>query len=350
MSRRVYILLVNWNGWADTLECLESLLCLDYPDFRVVVVDNASTDDSCDYIHNWVNNRFDVWQTGPRSTPSNPTSGRSFTFAEYEREEAEEGGDRSRDEFLTVVRSAENLGFAGGNNVGLRFALARGDAGFVWLLNNDTVVDKSALTAMVTRIQAKPGTGMCGSTLLFFARPEIVQSLGGGYYCPWFAVAWHLGQRRAFVPTKDPARVERHLSYIVGASMLVSMEWVREIGLMTEDYFLYFEEVDWTLRAGKRFSLAYAPASLVYHKVGGSIGTRSHPAHKSLVCDYYNLRNRLIFTRRFYPWALPTVLLGLGIEALVRIGCGRMSRAMMIFRLMANWRNPPTLTSIERAV
>lgn len=348
MSERVYILLVNWNGWADTRECLESLLQLDYPDFRIVVVDNASTDGSAAALRRWANARCDMQRPvapGQTATASAPAP----FFSECGREAAERGGDAVGDAFLTLVCAPANLGFAGGNNIGLRFALARGDAGYVWLLNNDTVVDPQALSALVERIRARRNAGMCGSSLLFYDRPATVQALGGAYYCPWLAVAWHLGQRRSFVPQSRPERVERLMSYVVGASMLVSMEWLRSVGLMTEDYFLYFEEIDWTLRGGKRFGLAYAPGSLVYHKVGGSIGTRSHPAHKSLTCDYYNIRNRIVFTRRHYPWALPTVYLGLCVEMLLRICCGRLQRAAMILRLMLCGRNPPPLADFEQA-
>ena len=347
--KRVYVLLVNWKGWADTLECLESLLHLDYPDFRIVVVDNASTDGSVGHIRNWANNQFDLWKKiGPfQDVP--PTTGRAISFTEYDHGSAKRGGDHSRDAFFTVLHSPENRGYAGGNNIGLRFVLARGDAAYVWLLNNDTFADKHALATLVARIQAKPKAGICGSSLLFYERPEIIQALGGGYYCPWLAIAWHVGQRRLFSKQVNPDKVERYLSYIVGASMLVSVEFIRKVGPMTEDYFLYFEEMDWMLRAGKVFSLSFAPGSIVYHKVGASIGTRTHPAQKSLLCDYYSLRNRLVFTRRFYPWALPTVYFGLCIEALVRVCCGRIQRAAMIFRLILCGRNPPPLSRFDGA-
>ena len=100
------------------------------------------------------------------------------------------------------------------------------------------------------------------------------------------------------------------MNYVEGASMLVTRQFLEEIGIMCEDYFLYFEEADWAIRAEGRFKLAYAPESIVYHKVGGSIGTSSNPAKKSYTCDYFNIRNRLLFTRRFYPTALPVNLSG----------------------------------------
>ena len=349
---RVYILLVNWNGWADTVECLESVFRLDYPDFRVIVCDNASSDGSLEQIKAWAGGNLLGSRGGPPALQhlTSPPVKKPLSWVELDRTSAETGGSLSLDPQLTLIKNEGNLGFAGGNNVALRYVLARGDAGHIWLLNNDTVVDGGALSALVSRIQSVPGAGMCGSTLLFYERPDVVQALGGGYYLPWFAVAWHVGQRRKFVPNDRPERVERWLSYINGASLLVSVNFVREVGLMCEDYFLYFEELDWTLRAGRRFSLAYAPASLAYHKVGRAIGTRSHPGHKSLTCDFYNLRNRLVFSRKFFPWSLPTVRIGLGFEALARLCFGHPRRARMALRFMMSGRTLPSLEGFERAI
>jgi GT2 family glycosyltransferase len=200
---------------------------------------------------------------------------------------------------------------------------------------------------MVARMQRNRDIGLCGSTLLFYEKPTHVQALGGAYYCRWLAAAWHLGQRRRFVRTEHPEAVERHLSYVVGASMLVSIEFLRTVGLMAEDYFLYSEEMDWVLRAGNRFKKAYAPESIVYHKVGSSIGTRSHPGQKSLLCDYYNLRNRLIFTRRHFPYALPTVYLGLLLEGLLRLIFGQWRRMRMVLCLIFSGKELPPLSHFE---
>ena len=129
------------------------------------------------------------------------------------------------------------------------------------------------------------------------------------------------------------------MNYVEGASMLVSRGFLKQIGLMCEDYFLYFEEVDWALRARGHFCLGYAPDSVIYHKVGKSIGTSSNPAKKSLVCDYYNICNRIRFTRRFYPAALPTVYLVLLAEILLRILFAKTRHSAMIFRLMLSCGN-----------
>jgi len=103
---------------------------------------------------------------------------------------------------------------------------------------------------------------------------------------------------------------------------------------MEEAYFLYYEELDWALRSRDRFSLAYAPESVVFHKGGGSIGTSSHPARKSLIADFYTLRNRLKFSRRFYPYTLPTIYLGLVTAIAVRLVFCQWRKALMAWRLL----------------
>lgn len=342
--KRVYVLLVNWNGWADTLECLESVFRLDYPDYRVIICDNGSTDDSPSRIAAWVDGEIlspAADRTGSKKSSSTVPVKKPITFTIYDRHQAEQGGDLSLDPELILVKTGDNLGFAGGNNVGLRYVLARNDCEYVWLLNNDTVVDPRALSALVARMTEKPAAGICGSTLVLYDRPERIQARGGGWYCKWIGLPWHIGQLERSSRQARPERVEKWMNYVVGASMLVSREFLDEVGLMCEDYFLYFEETDWVQRAAARFSLAYAPESLVYHKVGGSIGTRSHPRNKSPLCDYYAVRNRLLFTRRHCPVALPTVYLSLCAALLVRLAVGRFDLARTVYQLILGREIPP---------
>ena len=312
---RVYIILVNWNGWRDTVECLESLLLLEYPDFRIVVCDNGSDDDSLHEIKNWAD-YHDV------------------LYAEYHRVEAETGGSLAADPALTLIRNDENLGFAGGNNVGLRYAMARGDADYCWLLNNDTVVEPDALTHLAVRMNRQPTVGMCGSTISLYHDRQRVQALGGGHYCRWVGLPWHYGRFTCLGREINQVRAEAWMNYVEGASMLVSRRLLDEVGLMCEDYFLYFEEADWAVRSKGRFSLGYAPQSIVYHKVGRSIGTSSNPAKKSYTCDFFNIRNRFLFTLRHYPAALPTVWLFVFGALLLRFFMGKWDRVMMIFRIL----------------
>lgn len=312
---RVYIILVNWNGWSDTVECMESLLLLEYMDFRIIVCDNGSTDDSLHKIKNWADHH-------------------KVRYVEYGRAEAESGGSLASDPTLTLIRNDENLGFAGGNNVGLRHAMARGDDDFYWLLNNDTVVASAALTQLVARVQRQPTVGICGSTILLYHDHQKIQALGGGHYCRWIGLPWHYGRLSKWGKIINLKRPEVWMNYVEGASMLVSRRFLDEVGLLCEDYFLYFEEADWAIRAKGRFDLAYASESIVYHKVGGSIGTSSNPAKMSYTSDYFNIRNRLLFTRRFYPSALPTVWLAIVGALLLRLCMGKWDRAVMVFKFL----------------
>lgn len=311
----VCIILVNWNGWRDTLECLASLHKIPGKQHRIVVCDNGSTDDSVQQIAAWAQKL-------------------GIACKQYDRAGAEKGKERSINLWLTVIRSDENLGFAGGNNLGLRYGLAQDRFDYFWLLNNDTVVQPDSLTYLVERMRQDPAIGICGSTILNYTKREKILALGGGRYLPWLGVPWHHGRFYRYAPDIDRDRAEKRMNYVEGASMLVSRRFLEQVGLMYEEYFLYFEELDWALRSKGRFRLGYAPASIVYHKVGASIGTSSNPVKKSLVCDYYNIRNRIRFTRQHYPLALLTVYLVLLLEALIRMLCGRPDRAAMIIRLM----------------
>ena len=317
---RVYIVIVNWNGWQDTVECLESVFALSYEPFTVIVCDNGSSDESVAHLIAWAKNQ-------------------GIDHVEYRREEAEAGGTIQAEPRMILIRNDANLGFAGGNNVGMRYALSRGDFGYIWLLNNDTVVEPDALTFLVERMEQLPSAGMCGSTIRYYDEPTRVQALGGGYYCNWVGLPWHYGRFIRKAERINQSRAEALMNYVEGASLLVSWAFLVAIGLMCEDYFLYFEETDWAIRGKRQFRLAYAPGSIVYHKVGSSIGTSSNPAAKSYTCDYFNIRNRILFTRRFYPGHLPIVYLVILGSLMLRLVLGKWDRVLMIIKLIFNQCN-----------
>ncbi len=287
---KVFIVILNWNGLADTLDCLESLAGLEYPNFEVIVVDNDSSDDSEEVL-------------------------------------------KGRYPQHIIIQSGANLGFAGGTNVGLRYALEHG-ADYAWLLNNDTLVEPDALTELVKRMQEKSDAGLCGSTLVYHHDRSRVQAYGGATYNKWLSTSRHIGQDAPKGQEVNTEEVESQLDYLVGASCLVSRPFLEEVGLMSEDYFLYYEEVDWAARARGRYTLAFAPKSVVYHKEGGSIGSSSDGAKKSRLADYYGVRNRLLYTRKHAPEALPSVYLGLLVTLAKRVQRRQWERIPMILGLV----------------
>lgn len=302
---------MNWNGWRDTIECLESVFRLRNTDFTVLVCDNASTDGSLEKIKAWARGELSASVCNQDlAFLTIPPVPKPISFDEIT-STPRSGSPDGLSARLILIQTGCNLGFAGGNNVGLRYALAQKNSDLFWLLNNDTVVDPNALLSLVQRMQQRPDAGMCGSTLLYYDHPRIVQALGGSIYNQWTARGGHigLGQNSDDLPNCDT--VERQMKYVVGASMIVSRVFLEQIGLMSEAYFLYSEEIDWATRARGRFSLAYAPLSIVYHKEGGSIGTSANRRERSSTSDYYSARSRMLYTRKYFPGALFLVVVAL---------------------------------------
>ena len=305
--KKVYVVLVNWKGWRDTLMCLESLLRSDYRDFRVVVCDNDSGDGSVERIVEWANGALaaDMPPAGLDylTTPPLP---KPIACRVYDRAEAEAGG-RADDPQLVIVKTGGNLGFAGGNNVGMRYAQARTDYDFLWLLNTDTIVQPNAMSQLQKRMHAEPSMGICGSTLLFMERPDTVQALGGARYLKRSGKARPIGLLSKWPQAVDINAIEAQTDYVVGASMFVRREFIDCVGLMQDDYFLYFEELDWARRSKDKYRLGYAPESLVYHRVGGST--------ESAISIAYFQFNRIKFAKRFFPNFVPFVYCSMLIDA-----------------------------------
>ena len=314
---RVYIVLLNWNGWQDTIECLESVFRLDYANYRVIVCDNDSTDGSLEYIKAWAENRLDVYVSldNPLRHLSHPLVSKEISYCQYYRNEAESGGSANDlDNPLVLIQTGANLGFAGGNNVGLRYVVARNDFEYVWLLNNDTVVESNALSKLVGKADFYKANyqqiGIIGSKLMYYHAPELIQGVGGTYN-KYFATSNHIGVFDQDTGQFDNEEIVQQTDYPLGASMFVSVPFIADVGLMCEDYFLYFEELDWTLRGKlKGWQFGYCWQSRVFHKEGGSIGSSSKGDQKSELSDFYGLRNRIMFTKKFFPEFLWFVRLG----------------------------------------
>ena len=349
---KVYIILVNYCGWVDTVECLESLLRMDYDNYRIVVVDNDSRDNSIAYLKLWAEGKLDIicHHQNTLKDLSFPPVSKPVRYREYNRKQAEQGGLQEFDEDssnlqslsapLVIINSGGNLGFAGGNNVGLRYALKDEDFQYAWILNNDTVVEPDALKKMLERLQKKNSAGMCGSTLRYYFCPEAIQTLGGSIYNKWMGWNRYLTDAGQTAAAPDPDIIERRLAGISGASMLVSRFFLESVGLMNEDYFLYFEELDWSVRAENKFTMAYAPESVVYHKDGASIRKGTSGNKPSILSEYYLQKNKITFTRKYYPYALPTIYFGLFLAIVKSIVKRQWDRVILVLKIFFGFRSP----------
>jgi GT2 family glycosyltransferase len=239
---------------------------------------------------------------------------------------------------ISFIQMGWNGGWAAGNNAGIRFALSCGcDA--VWLLNNDTEVEPDALTWLLERVRQDVGIGLCGSTLVYHGRRETIQALGGARWRPWRGWGMAIGAGQTRADGIDAEWVEAQLGYVNGASMLATRRFIEDVGFIEESYFLYWEEIDWEFRGLGRYKLGYAPRSVVYHKVGASIGTRDS-GQQSLLADFYMTRGRMLFSLRHGWRSIPITLVETGIAAARSLSQGDAHRAWQLLRALLGGHHP----------
>lgn len=216
---RVTCVVLNWNGWRDTIECLHALKACTYPHLSVIVVDNGSTDDSILKI-------------------------------------------KAAHPDILLLETGKNIGFAGGNNIGMRYALTHG-ADYVWLLNNDTQPTPDALTGLVEKGTTDSTIGAVASVCYYADSPARVEAWAGAQVNLWIGYG-----RNSTVP-----RADLWFHSLNGTSMLIACAALQDAGLLDEGFFLYWEDTEFCLRLRQHgWRLAAAPASKILHKVSASTG------------------------------------------------------------------------------
>ena len=330
-----YAVLLNWNGWRDSIACLESLLPDMRRGLRVVLCDNASGDGSLTQVACWAAGHISAPRTGnPRLDRLLQCSGWRPETKSLTRREAEQG-EIDRDAALLLVDNGANLGFAAGNNVGMRAALRDPDMRQLWLLNNDTLVEADCLAAMHRRLAKHPGPAVCGAMVHFFDRPEILQCIGGNRFD--YRRGRALESEGRYLPEHSAgpvAAVEARLDYLSGCCMLLPRAFLETVGLMCEDYFLYYEEIDWFTRAAGRFDLLVAADARLYHREGSAIGSRSWRRGPSLLADRHMIRSRRLYVDRHTPQARRHCALANWGDVGKRLLRGQWRNALLISRLL----------------
>lgn len=246
----VYIIILNWNGLCDTLECLKSLQKIDYLNYKVVVVDNGSKNKEAEIIKK--------------------------EFPEVE-----------------VIENKENKGFAEGNNIGIRLALGRG-AHYVLLLNNDTLVSRDFLDILVDFSQRSEKIGAVGPKIFYYNSNKIW--FNGGKIWWWIGVNRHLekGKENKKSKIQEPKEVD----FITGCCILMKRKAIEKVGLLDPVYFSYFEDADWCLRAKKLgYKCFIVPKAIIWHKVSAGWGIKG-TSRITPFQSYYYSRNALIFAKK----------------------------------------------------
>ncbi len=243
IAPRVHIIILNYNTWRDTLQCLATIRELNYANYEVVVVDNDSKDESAQRIQG--------------------------AFPHY-----------------TFIQTGANLGYAGGNNVGIRYALDH-NTDYVWILNPDTFVDKEALGELI-KAAAQSQAGIVGSKVYYASPPNVLWFAGG-------KINWRKGHVYGLGADEvDTGQYDANIEtmHVVGTSMLISRQILEQTQGFDESYFLYLEESDLCARAAKAGCvIVFAPQSRIWHKETRSAGKGSNTVL------YYYIRNNIRYMK-----------------------------------------------------
>lgn len=257
---KVAVVVLSYNGRTDTIQCLENLRQLNYPNFSVIVVDNASTDGSVAAI-------------------------------QADHPEVE------------LIASAVNLGFSAGNNLGLQHAL-KNEAEYALLLNNDTESDPDMLNQLIDAMEETPDAGLVGPMIYYFDEPERIWSAGG-------RLSWKTGKATMIgIDEMDFGQHQkrvREVDFVTGCAAMVRTCILDHVGDLDPRFFVYYEEVEWCTRIRRNgYKILHVPEAKVWHKINPQVRNTSRLVH------YYMTRNRLLFLREarmgFQAW-IHTLLL-----------------------------------------
>lgn len=239
------VIILNFNSYNQTIECIESVKNITYPNYEIIVVDNNSKDDSLQQIKG--------------SFPD-----------------------------VILLKSRDNLGYASGNNLGIKYALEK-NIEYICILNNDVAVDRNFLEPIIKTLMDDKNAAAAGPSICYYGQDDVIQAMGGN-------INLYTGLPTMKFKGKKQSQVKEDMvsvDYLGGACFVVKAEILKKIGLIPENYFLFYEETEFFLNIKRQgYKLISIRDSRVYHKVSGTISK-----YKGLSYFFLN-RNRIIFVRR----------------------------------------------------
>lgn len=248
MDKKVSIILLNYKGTKDTLECIKSLENIEYDNYEIIIVENNSPDDSYEILKRAIGCKH------------------------------------------TLIKSPSNGGFAKGNNIGIEYAMTN-NSDFVLLLNNDTLVEKDFLRKMINCYEKHEKVGMVGCKILYESRRDLIWYGGGEVNLKRF-YGFHYGEGEK---DGEAFNKEKEVTFTTGCVMLIPRDVIENVGFLPEEYFMYYEDVDYCLKVQEAgYKIYYCPRTVIYHKVSASTGGEESP-----FAVKWNTRNRIIFMDKF---------------------------------------------------
>lgn len=269
---KIAVIILHHRNLSDTLECLASLTCQDYSNFEIILIDNGSQDASL--------------VEAVRNSPN-----LSFEFFSSKSADAKQIKHETQVPRVVFIKNDSNLGFAEGNNVGIRYAIERGVSA-VLLLNNDTTSSSNLLSTFVKASQAYPDAAVFGAKIYYYDDPTVIWHAGGNVN-PLTLRCYHEG-----CPTSDLEKKwdeARDINYACGCAFFIKMDAIKKVGLLAPDFFLMWEEIDWCWRIRKAgYRCLYIPEAKLWHKISQSF----EGGNRGELWQYYYFRNRLLFLKR----------------------------------------------------
>lgn len=259
MNEKVAIILINWNSYHLTNDCIKSLGNIEYPHTDVIVVDNGSADGSGDKL-------------------------------------------KAENEQIILIKSEFNTGFTGGNNLALQYSIEKGYK-YSMLLNNDTIVEPGFLGPLVDFLNTHPEAGAIQPRIFFHHDRKLIWNAGAGYN-KYLGYTYTRGYNK---PSDPKDEIIRTVDWLTGCAFLTRNNILKQTGLLTEKFFIYYEDVDLSFRIKELgYKLYYHPMSIVYHIAGmaNKNEVASHEGHLNPIVHYLSSRNRIWLLKKYTPWFL----------------------------------------------
>ena len=265
ISPSVYIIILNWNGYEDTLECLQSVSKINFINYKIIIVDNGSDTDEIDKL--------------------------VIDFPQ-----------------VKLIKSKDNLGFSGGNNLALDYSIKAG-CDFVLLLNNDTIVEPDFLNNLIDNFLKDDKVGIAVPKINYYSNPKIVW-YAGGYFSKLKGTGFSIGN----LAPKEKYNENKYVTFATGCCLLIDINVLKETGLMDENYFLYLEDTDLCLRVlNAKYKILYVGSALIYHKINAA----SSKSNSNMPL-YYTTRNRLYLTKKLFLEYLPILKFYIGVSMMIK--------------------------------
>ena len=316
---KVYVIILNFNNWQDTIQCVLSVLNGSYADFQIVIIDNKSKNNSEKMILNWLNGDLDIapdhilTKENELKIINGPLpyiiydEGKKIN-RNYKKELSVINKFNSLNRAFTLknpilfIQTGFNLGFAGGNNIFIKSLIESKECAFTFLLNPDVILDINAIDELFNKYKSKIDS-LFISGVTIFNYYDLNQKLSNGGVRLYKSVGF----------LRNSIKYNKKIDYIYGGALFTNINTFKNVGPLPEEYFLYWEEADWCKKANLNGAKYYlSDKSKCYDKVGSSIG-------RGYVAEYYFTRNAFIFYKKYYPYFIVNLFLFQILRFLIKI-------------------------------